>query len=145
MTTTNPLTAARNAVVAAWTANWAGSEPVLWQQNAANTITPGSETPLWLHAEVEHMRERAVAFGGGPRNAERVLYGALTLHAFALVGAGEDAMLDLLDRATSALRGRAIGSLTIYCDVRYSQPGESDDEMWCYRAATLSYKYRFSG
>jgi hypothetical protein len=134
-----------DAIETMWTANYAGSDPVVWHHNANGAAPSAASTATWLHLAVEFADERIVAFGGGRFNNERRLRGSVVIRAIGRRGAGEGDILDALDEAVAVFRSRRTGDLSFIGDMVMPEPGASADGIWWVRSAIATFEYRFLG
>ena len=133
------------AVEAMWTANYAGSLPVVWHHNSRDAAPSATTDPVWLHLAVEFADEVVVAFGGGRFNNERRLRGSVVIRAIARRGYGEAGLLAALDAAVAVFRSRRTGDLSFIGDMVMQEPGASADGIWWVRSAFATFEYRFRG
>lgn len=138
-------TDAEAAVRSMWSANWAGSEQVIWRENGVEETPNVGEGDLWLDMEVAFLRETVVAYGGGTRANERELSGRVIIGAMAPRGSGQTALFTLLDSAVDAFRSRRSGGLSMIGEAIHPEAGPSEDGSWFRRAAVVVFTYRFQG
>lgn len=134
-------------IKAIWDADWTPvtGVPVIWHSNGSDAAPSRKGTSHWLHIAVEFEEEMAVAFGGGPRQAERELHGTVVIRVLAARGQGEATALGYLDDALSVFRGHRVGALSFIGSMALQQPGASDDGAWWVRSGIAAFVYRFRG